>query len=248
MYRSTNPRRQTLAALAAGTLVAGMASMLILGLRVTLSGPRLMSLVAVSLVPPPPEPDPPPPPARSTAPRGAQSPADQRNRASPVLAAPNPLPSAPVVAAREPGEGDAAQSGAADRAGPGEGAGGTGDGTGGGGAIATGPVQVRGRLSVDDFPFGLIGPGERASVRLRYVVETDGRVSTCRILRSSGFAEVDAMACRLIEQRFRYRPARNAAGDPVRAGVEETHTWFRRDTPQTEPRPQGDTVQLLRTN
>lgn len=228
MYRSANPRQQTLAALAAGTLVIGMALMLILGLRVNLSAPRLASLVAVSLEPPAPKPDPAPPPDRSPAEPGAQSPANLRNRASPVIAAPNPLPSVTITAATKPADGDAGQSGAADRLGTGAGAGGTGDGTGGGGGIATEPVQIRGRLSVDDFPFGLIGPGERASVRLGYVVETDGSVSDCRIHRSSGFTQVDAMACRLIEQRFRYRPARNAAGDPVRAGVEETHTWFRR--------------------
>ncbi len=228
MYRSTNPRQRTIAALASGLLVAAIAAMLVLGLRVNLSAPRLPSLVAISLEPPVPEPDPPPPPARSRAPPGAPSPANLRNRASPVIAVPNPLPSTPIVAATKPAEGDATQSGAADRVGTGEGAGGAGDGTGGGGGIATEPVQIRGRLTVDDFPFGLIGPGERASVRLSYVVETDGRVTNCRIQRSSGFAEVDAMACRLIEQRFRYRPARNAAGEPVRTGVEETHTWFRR--------------------
>lgn len=227
MYRSTDPHQRTIAALASGLLVTAIAAMLVLGLRVNLSAPRLPSLVAVTLEPPVPEPSPPPPPAKSHAPPGAPSPSNLRNRASPVIAAPNPLPSTPIVAAAKPAEGDATQSGAVDRAGTGEGAGGAGDGTGGGG-IATEPVQIRGRLSVDDFPFGLIGPGERASVRLSYLVETDGRVSTCRILRSSGFVEVDAMACRLIEQRFRYRPARNAAGEPVRAGVEETHTWFRR--------------------
>lgn len=226
MYRSTDPRQRTIAALASGALVTTIAAMLILGLRVNLSVPKLSSLVAISLEPSPtPKPDP-PPPSRPLAGPGAPSPANIRNRASRVTAAPNPLPSTPIAAATRPADGDAAHSGAGDRAGSGEGAGGTGNGTGGG--VATEPIQIRGRLSVDDFPFGLIGPGGRASVRLSYIVETDGRVTTCRILRSSGFAEVDAMACRLIEQRFRYRPARNAAGDPVRTGVEETHTWFRR--------------------
>lgn len=228
MYRSNSPRQQTIAAIAAAALVAAIAAMLILGLRVRQMPARLTSLVAFSFIPPTePKPDP-PPPTRSHTPRGAQAPANLRGRATPVIVAPNLLPAPPVIAAATPAEGSARQTGAADRAGPSQGAGGIGDGSGGGGGIATGPRQISGSLSVEDFPFGLIGPGERASVRLSYVVATDGSVTDCRTERSSGFPEVDAMACRLVEQRFRYRPARNAAGEPVRAGVTETHTWFRR--------------------
>lgn len=228
MYRSTNSRQRAAAAIAAGVLVATIATMLILGLRVRWTVPRLHGLVAIALEPPQNQPPQRPVSEPSRKAPGAPARAGPRNRASPILAAPKPAPQVPVTATTQPAAGDAEQSGSADNAGTGTGAGGNGDGTGGGGGIATEPVQIRGRLSVEDFPFGLIGPGERASVRLRYVVEVDGSVAACRTLRSSGFAEVDAMACRLIEQRFRYRPARDAAGTPVRAGVEETHTWFRR--------------------
>lgn len=226
MYRSSTPRQRTAAALAAAVLVAGLGVLLVLGLQVRLLAPKVSGVVAISLQPARPAQTESPSRRRSPAPHGAQSPPNRLDRASPVLAALNIAP--PVIAASSPAEGSAAQSGAADRAGAGNGAGGAGSGSGGGGGVAIEPQQIRGSLSVDDFPFGLIGPGERASVRLSYVVETDGRVTTCRIERSSSFAQVDAMACRLIEQRFRYRPARNAAGDPVKAAVEETHTWFRR--------------------
>jgi protein TonB len=61
---------------------------------------------------------------------------------------------------------------------------------------------------------------------VRYVVGTDGRVSGCRVTRSSGHAELDATTCRLIEQRFRYRPARDAAGRPVPETVSRTFDWL----------------------
>lgn len=109
----------------------------------------------------------------------------------------------------------------------GSGTGGGGQG-GTGGGIATGPRQIRGKLSSRDFDYGLILPGQRASVEVRYVVETDGRVSSCRIDASSGLGEVDAMACRLIVERFRFRPARDRSGRPVRSTVIERHTWFSR--------------------
>ena len=55
--------------------------------------------------------------------------------------------------------------------------------------------------------------------------QVDGSVTGCRAIRSSGHPPIDTAACRLIERRFRYRPALNRAGRPVRSVVEENHTW-----------------------
>ena len=234
MYRSGSSVQRTASALASAGVVGAALAMLVFGLQVRLPPAALASLTAFSLAAPPsPRPEPPPPPKPADAPAGASSPANLRNRATPIVAAPAPdlRPPPPITAATAPAQGDASQTGASDRAGPGQGAGGSGQGTGGGGSglgLATGPQQIRGRLSVNDFPLGLIGPGERASVGVRYAVEPDGTVGTCQVQRSSGFAEVDAMACRLIAARFRFRPARDRLGQPVRSTVTETHTWFRR--------------------
>jgi protein TonB len=61
---------------------------------------------------------------------------------------------------------------------------------------------------------------------VRYVVGTDGSVGGCRVTRSSGHAELDETTCRLIEQRFRYRPARDGAGRPVPETVSRTFDWL----------------------
>jgi protein TonB len=60
-------------------------------------------------------------------------------------------------------------------------------------------------------------------VQAHFEVGVDGRVSDCRVVRSSGNAELDATTCRLIERRFRYAPARDAQGRAVPdvAGWEE---------------------------
>lgn len=42
---------------------------------------------------------------------------------------------------------------------------------------------------------------------------------------SRGYPSIDVAACRLIERRYRYRPALNRVGRPVRSIVEENHTW-----------------------
>jgi protein TonB len=59
-----------------------------------------------------------------------------------------------------------------------------------------------------------------------FLVTPAGRVGQCRVERSSGYAVLDTLACRLIEQRFRFKPAKDRFGRPVRAWVAETHSWI----------------------
>jgi protein TonB len=52
-----------------------------------------------------------------------------------------------------------------------------------------------------------------------------GRVDACRVTRASGSRELDALTCRLLEQRLRFSPARDMAGRPVATEVGTTFTW-----------------------
>lgn len=242
-YQGGSPQTRTGAALVSGALVTGIALAMILSLTRGINPAQIArtQLVALDLPLPKPPPDPEPPPQASSASaaKDAAGARNLKNKATPVVAqAPRiPVPPPPIAAATTPASGDARQSGASNLPGSGQGATGAGSGTGGGGlggdgdggGIAMGPRQVKGRLTVRDFPDGLIGPGEQASVGVRYAVETDGSVSGCTVLRSSGFAQVDSLACRLITQRFRYRPATNRAGQPVRSVITESHTWYNRN-------------------
>ncbi len=170
--------------------------------------------------PPPPEPAPQPSPAgaageagRKTVPREARAPKPR------VEIARSP---APVASS----SGSADSSGARET-GAGAGAGGTGSGTGAGsggsgtgGGLASKPVHVSGRIdNARDFP---LPPGGREArigkaVILALTISPDGRAAACRIYRSSGLPETDAVTCRLAMERLRFRPATNAAGDPVSA-------------------------------
>ena len=240
MYAPPPARQRATAALASGALVAGLVLALAAGLAPHWQRAVVPALTAVDLIAPTPVPTPPPkpPPPRAapqSAPTGSPAPRNLRNKASPVFAPPvQPalIPPPPIIAAPLPALGNAAQSGASDLPGPGTGAGGIGNGNGGGGTGGNGtggavvaPRQIRGRLSYDDLPQGLVAPGAEAGVAVRYTVNPDGSVGDCRIDQSSGFATLDATACRLIEQRFRFRPARDRAGHPVSATVAEEHVW-----------------------
>lgn len=240
------PRERAASALAALGVVLLALLGLIFGLRVgqMVRNPGAMVAVLQRIEPEPPKPQPSarPQPARKPAAKGAPALPNLRNQATPVVAPPivMPLiPPPPIVVATQAGTGQAASTGASDLAGPGQGAGGEGDGMGGGGSggdgtglAATGPRQIRGRLSFKDMPDGVIADGQEARVGVRYTVDADGHVRDCHAEEPSGFPSLDALTCRLIRERFVFRPARDRMKRPVRSVIVEAHTWFKR--PETE--------------
>jgi protein TonB len=145
-----------------------------------------------------------------------------------VVAPPPKLPArSPIIAAPVPSTGSAASAGASSVAGPGTGAGGVGSGLGGGGTGGGGShaQRVRGQLNNRDYPISARIAGTEGVVAVRFTVQTNGRVSGCQILKSSDSADLDSTTCRLIEGRFRYRPARDAQGRPIAEVVTTSYTW-----------------------
>lgn len=184
--------------------------------------------------PPPPEPTVPAPAPGEKA-SGKASAANKHARAAPV-AAPKPvLPPVvppPVPAAPRPDSGRESSAGASSMAGPGSGAGGQGDGTGAGGAgSGTGSgggkaVLLSGRITDRDYPREASRARIGGDVEVRFTIEASGRVSRCRVTRSSGDASLDATTCRLIEERFRFKPATNARGEAVASPYGWRQSWW----------------------
>ena len=193
--------------------------------------------------PPPPQITPRPDPSRRKA--GKASPANLRSRATDIVVPPPIVPPQvppPVAAATKPGPGAQQTSGSSDRPGPGTGAGGfgngygsggDGDGDGGGGDP---PQQTRGRLKDSDYPHEAGEAGVGGTVSVRFLVDLDGRAKECRVTHSSGSRALDATTCGLIEERFRFRPALDEQGRPVRSYLVEDHSWFVHDDPPEERR------------
>jgi protein TonB len=93
-------------------------------------------------------------------------------------------------------------------------------GTGGG--LAAAPQRIAGALRDRDYPRG---GGASGTVAISFRVRTDGRVDSCRVIGSSGTEELDELTCDLVEARFRYRPARDTAGNPVDYVLRTSFTW-----------------------
>ncbi|WP_288460032.1 energy transducer TonB [uncultured Sphingomonas sp.] len=174
---------------------------------------------------PPPEPA---LPARAAEVLGRSSVRAPARAADPApLAAPPPVvtvpPPVPLVVAPVAGSGTSAQ------------AGGTAIGNGNGNGAAGTPARLlRGAIRARDYPVAERRARIEGVVTVRFTVTPDGRATACRTMRSSGNGSLDATTCRLIEQRFRYAPARDAGGVP-RA---EERGWQQRwwiDAPATAP-------------
>jgi protein TonB len=243
MYGVQTPRDRIASATASILLCALLGYALILGLGVTMPAvaPEALKLFAVGPKPPPPPPERVVPrPARSHRPEGAASPANLKAKATEVVAPKPivpPIVPPPVVVALKPGPGAEATTGAAPVPGPGTGAGGIGTGTGSGrygdgdgdGGEETPPRLLQSRFSRGDYREAEALVGENNVVGrlgVRYTVGLDGRVTQCRVTRSSGKPALDGITCRLIEKRYRYRPSLDAAGRPVVSTVFHNQTWF----------------------
>lgn len=80
-------------------------------------------------------------------------------------------------------------------------------------------------LTTDDYPRrGLLNQREgRTSYRLS--IDASGRVTSCSVVKSSGFEELDQATCQLLPRRARFEPARDEAGAAVSGSYAGSVTW-----------------------
>ena len=177
--------------------------------------------------PPPPIPPPTPAPERATDQAGA---AAKLALPAPVLAPPPkiviPYPP-PVTAARVASSGSTATAGAA-TAGNGTGAGGSGNGLGGGSlGDFSGFTPARMLNKIPDREYRRISGGRIpwGSATISFRVNSDGHLSNCRVVRSSGDSSVDSIVCDAAMRNLRFSPARDPNGRPVAQDMSYTPTW-----------------------
>ena len=233
------------AGLVAAALVALVLWALVLGLAVSARGVTASALKLFGVVPPPPVERTPPSRVRNFRPQGAAAPPNLRSKPTEIVA-PVPevvLPVPPVVVTAPVAATDVQPTaGAADVAGPGTGAGGEGDGFGAGGegdgdgAGDVPPRRIGGRIRDADYPLDAGEQGISGTVGVRFVVDEQGRVPRCQITRSSGSRLLDDTTCRLIVQRYRFRPGHDARGRPFASTIVENETWVIHDEPPEEGR------------
>ena len=184
----------------------------------------------VAVVPTEPIPPEPPPPVDEE--EGAAAPpsrgdSDVPSPPEPPAPLQSPIPAEPSI---DPGSGAASGAGAAAGSGAGQGGEGSGRGAGAGGSGTgsgrfTPPVRIAGALTHADYARANPPRGAAGTVFIAFRVGTDGSVDRCRVVRSSGYEVFDSATCRLVEQRFRFRPARDPRGRAVDYELQTNFTW-----------------------
>jgi protein TonB len=176
-----------------------------------------------------PRPPPAPTPRPRVQPQKKQQAAPAAPKASPVVAPKPKVPLPPVqavAAAPQPGTGASSSIGQGG-AGSGTGAGGTGNGLGIGGGGGNTPARLISNLSRSDYR-ALTGRRMSAgSAGLAIGIAPNGRVSSCRVERSSGDPVIDSGLCPLVQSRLFFAPARNAQGQPIGYFTHYLATWRR---------------------
>lgn len=258
MYRAKNQDRwKSAAAVAAFHAALGYAVITGLGFDpVAAVDERLKVFDVPDELPPPPLLEAKPPPQKSKErtervkpamkdPEGAAAPPNLKARPTEIVAPKREVKlevPTPVIAAPVAGPGAQASAGASNKPGPGTGAGGqgtglgsgasgTGTGGGGGGRMVRPADCVRCELPVWILPRRLRENGVDAIVQIKFAIVENGRVRNCRVTRSSGDRELDAITCREIERRYRYRPARDEWGRPTTSEIGGPHHWRLRVEP-----------------
>jgi protein TonB len=98
-------------------------------------------------------------------------------------------------------------------------------------AIATMPKVIAGGIVHSDYPSPALRYEMTGETRASMTVSRQGRVTRCRIARSSGHLLLDDRTCQIALTRLRLSPALDAAGTPIDAEVVMPVLWLLGDPP-----------------
>lgn len=76
-----------------------------------------------------------------------------------------------------------------------------------------------------DYPATAIRAEEQGRTQVRLAVTRNGRVRDCSVIASSGFAALDAATCRVLRERARFTPARDARGRRTEDSIPAAINW-----------------------
>nr|WP_310522171.1 energy transducer TonB [Polymorphobacter sp.] len=83
-------------------------------------------------------------------------------------------------------------------------------------------------ISEDDYPDASRRAEEQGVARVSFVIDVDGKVSSCNVTSSSGSPRLDDATCKIIMRRFRFNPA-TRDGVPVQETKSQPVRWQLKD-------------------
>lgn len=98
-----------------------------------------------------------------------------------------------------------------------------------GGGVATQsdpkPIDAAAWMTTDDYPEELLLKRVGGTADITVQVDPKGRVTGCRVAKSTGSEQLDALSCRLIVARGTFRPATDAKGAAIAGQWQGKFGW-----------------------
>jgi TonB family protein len=102
-------------------------------------------------------------------------------------------------------------------------------------AQSAAPVApLAGYVTSDDYPSDALDKGEQGTVEFLLTIGVDGAPTDCAVTNSSGSSSLDSASCRIMIERARFKPAKNATGKTVVGTYTGRISWR---TEESEPWP-----------
>jgi protein TonB len=76
------------------------------------------------------------------------------------------------------------------------------------------PLNIREWYTFNDYPMDAINDDEQGFVTVAFTISVDGNMTDCRAIRSSGYRRLDAVPCRILTRRAKFKPAIDSEGRP----------------------------------
>ena len=86
--------------------------------------------------------------------------------------------------------------------------------------------RLRPLFTGDDYPAEAVRKHHEGTIVFRATIGASGRVTKCDIIQSSGHAELDAVTCKLVRLRAKFKPKLDESGNPVEDIYESQANWF----------------------
>ena len=77
----------------------------------------------------------------------------------------------------------------------------------------------------DDYPTAAIRDERTGVTRFSVTIDAEGKVSGCQVTGSSGHSDLDALTCKLVTRRARFKPATDGEGNPTSGSVSNAIRW-----------------------
>lgn len=84
---------------------------------------------------------------------------------------------------------------------------------------------TRSWITQEDYPLAAIKAKAESSVRITWKITVLGFATDCKVIESSGNADLDFTSCDLIMRRARYKPAQDQYGMSMESQATRTIKW-----------------------